>query len=226
MAESGREIVKKAGGVIFDLDGTLIDSMGIWKEIDVSFLAEYGYEVPDDLHEAIEGMSFTETAVYFKERFSLPLSLDEIKRIWTGMAYDKYVHEISLKPGVEVFLPYLERCGCRMAIASSNSRTLIEAILGAHGIDRYFSAIVTGCDVKAGKPAPDVYLEAAKKLGIPAADCVVFEDIPAGIQAGKSAGMHVFAVEDSFSEPLKEKKLAMSDGWISDYRELIAEEKQ
>ena len=81
--------------------------------------------------------------------------------------------------------------------------------------------LMTSCDVKAGKPAPDVYLEAAKLLNLNPCDCVVFEDIPAGIMAGKAAGMTVFAVEDEFSEPLREKKLALADGWVRDYTDFI-----
>ena len=72
---------KKA--VLFDLDGTLVDSMWMWEAIDIEFLGAYGYECPDDIQRAIEGMSFSETAVYFKERFDLPLSLEEIKAVWT-----------------------------------------------------------------------------------------------------------------------------------------------
>ena len=95
---------KKA--MLFDLDGTLVDSMWMWEAIDIEFLGAYGYECPDDIQRAIEGMSFSETAVYFKERFDLPLSLDEIKAVWTRMSIDKYRHEVPLKPGVLEFLKY------------------------------------------------------------------------------------------------------------------------
>lgn len=179
------------------------------------------YDVPDDLHDEIEGMSFTETAAYFKKRFCLKETVDEIKDCWNQMAYEKYCHEVALKPGAVPFLSYLHKNGCKIAIASSNSRKLIQAVLESHGIASYFEAIVTSCDVKAGKPAPDVYLEAAKLLNLNPCDCVVFEDIPAGIMAGKAAGMTVFAVEDEFSEPLREKKLALADGWVRDYTDFI-----
>lgn len=217
----GKLIVKNAKGVIFDLDGTLVDSMSVWKEIDVIFLAQHGFDVPKDLHSAIEGMSFTETAEYFKKRFCLSQSVDEIKDCWNQMAYEKYCNEIKLKPGVAEFLSYIRKLGCKIAIASSNSRTLIQAVLEFHKIASYFDAIVTSCDVQAGKPAPDVYLKAAELLQLDPKMCIVFEDIPAGIMAGKAAGMKVFAVEDEFSEPLREKKLELSDGWVSDYNELI-----
>lgn len=217
----GKMIVKNAKGIIFDLDGTLIDSMGVWSEIDEIFLAQHGYDVPKDLRDEIEGMSFTETAEYFKKRFMLPQSIEEIKDCWNQMAYEKYCNEIELKPGAAAFLSYVHKLGCKIAIASSNSHTLIHAVLESHGIAPYFSVIVTSCDVKAGKPAPDVYLKAAELLEVAPSDCVVFEDIPAGIMAGKAAGMKVFAVEDEFSEPLKEKKLALADGWVSDYAQMI-----
>ena len=109
-------------GVIFDLDGTLVDSMWMWKQIDVEFLGRYGLEVPKDLERVIEGMSFSETAVYFKERFQLPMTLDEIKSTWNQMALDKYSNEVKLKPGADEFLQYLSQNGVAMGIATSNSR--------------------------------------------------------------------------------------------------------
>ena len=82
--------------VIFDLDGTLVDSMWMWETIDIEFLGKYGYSCPPELQKTIEGMGFTETAVYFKERFSLPLSIEEIKQIWTEMSIDKYRNEVDI----------------------------------------------------------------------------------------------------------------------------------
>ena len=116
--------------VIFDLDGTLVDSMWMWKDIDIEFLARYGYECPEDLQKAIEGMSFSETAVYFKERFALPIELDEIKRIWTEMSIDKYRNEVPLKPGAGEFLHRLKERGVALGIATSNGRDMVDAVLG------------------------------------------------------------------------------------------------
>lgn len=82
--------------VIFDLDGTLVDSMWMWEDIDIEYLGRYGLSCPEDLQKAIEGMSFTETAVYFKERFGLPDSIEEIKEAWIAMSLEKYEKEVPL----------------------------------------------------------------------------------------------------------------------------------
>lgn len=209
---------------LFDLDGTLVDSMWIWKSIDIEYLGRFGLELPEDLGSSIEGMSFSETAVYFKERFSIPDSLEEIKADWNRMTWQKYTQEVPLKPGIREFLTLHRDRGVKMAVATSNSRELAEAVLAAHGLMDYFDAIVTGCEVAHGKPWPDIYLEAAKKLGVNAGECLVFEDIVAGIQAGKSAGMQVAAVEDEYSLYQSKEKREMADYYISDYHLLLDKE--
>ncbi len=216
-----KEKMGEIRAVLFDLDGTLIDSMWIWEQIDDEFLGEYGLLVPEDLHNEIEGMSFSETAVYFRNRFDLPLSLEEIKHIWNTMAMDKYLNVVPLKPGVLEFLEWLKARGIPSGIATSNSRELVDGVLSARGIEEYFSCVATGCEVNAGKPAPDIYLHVAKVLSVPPSACMVFEDIPAGICAGKNAGMTVTAVEDDFSAALWEEKKRLADYYITDYRELI-----
>ncbi len=216
-----REKMKEMEAVIFDLDGTLVDSMWIWDPIDVEFLGEYGHQVPPDLHEAIEGMSFTETAAYFKERFSIPLTLEEMKNRWNEMAMNKYLRQVPLKEGAAEFLKQLRDRGVQAGIATSNSRQLVESVLQARGIGEYFSSVVTGCEVKAGKPAPDIYLRAAENLGVSPKACMVFEDVPAGIRAGKRAGMTVTAVADACSAGVMEEKKRLADYYIEDYRALL-----
>ena len=210
---------KKA--MLFDLDGTLVDSMWMWEAIDIEFLGAYGYECPDDIQRAIEGMSFSETAVYFKERFDLPLSLDEIKAVWTRMSIDKYRHEVPLKPGVLEFLKYCKENGIRTGIGTSNGSEIVDAVLTSLKVKEYFDAVVTACEVAHGKPEPDIYLEVARRLQVAPEDCLVFEDVPAGILAGKRAGMTVLAVEDDFSRELSGEKKALADGYICDYSELL-----
>lgn len=204
--------------VIFDLDGSLVDSMWMWREIDIEYLGGFGIPLPEDLQLSIEGMSFWETAVYFKKRFAIPHSVEEIGECWNKMAWDKYMHEVPLKPGADSFLKYCKEKGIRLGIATSNSRVLVENVLNAHGIAEYFSCIMTGTDVKKGKPAPDIYLAAADGLFVAPSRCLVFEDILPGIQAGKNAGMEVCAVEDAYSARDRERKKALADYYIEDYR--------
>lgn len=206
--------------VIFDLDGTLVDSMGLWRDIDIEFLGARGIAYKDDLQEKIEGMSFTETAVFCKSYYKLKESVEELKEIWNRMAEDKYRHEVQLKPGVLEFLIELKKRGIKMGIATSNSKELIAAVNEAYHFDRYISCIVTSCSVNKGKPAPDVYLEAARLLGVSPKECLVFEDIVKGIEAGKNAGMRVCAVEDSFSAGQRERKKEISDYYIESYDEV------
>lgn len=209
--------------VIFDLDGSMVDSMWIWRDIDIEYLGKFGISLPENLQACIEGMSFGETAAYFKERFKLPDSLDEIKADWNCMARDKYANEVPVKEGVKELLDYCKENGIKAGIATSNSRELVETLVGAHRFGAYFDCIMTACDVSKGKPAPDIYLAVARELGVSPENCLVFEDIIPGIQAGLSAGMKVCAVYDRYSEHQDEEKRRMADYYTYHFTELIEE---
>ena len=209
---------KKA--VIFDMDGSLVDSMWVWKDIDIEYLGRFGLTIPDDLQKCIEGMSFTETAEYFKKRFSLEDSVDEIKSAWNAMAWEKYRTRVMLKPGAHEFLDYCRAHGIKLGIATSNSRQIVDMVLAERGVTDYFSCIMTSCEAKKGKPAPDIYLLTAQQLSVKPEQCLVFEDIVFGIQAGKSAGMQVCAVDDEYSIYQREEKKALADYYIQDFTEI------
>lgn len=218
------KLLHRKQAVIFDLDGTLVDSMWMWKAIDMEYLGRFGYGCPEDLQKSIEGMSFTETAVYFKERFMLEDSIEQIKKDWTDMSIDKYRHEVPLKPGAKAFLEYAASLNLPMGIATSNSREIVDVVLNALGIEQFFCNITTGCEVSQGKPAPDVYLKAAMHLNASPKACLVFEDVPAGICAGKAAGMTVVAVEDEFSRKMREEKISLADYFVEDFYALLPKE--
>ena len=213
--------LRDADAVLFDLDGTLVDSMWMWKEIDIEYLGRFGYTCPPDLQKIIEGMSISETAEYFKSRFQITDSIDEIKAAWIQMSIEKYRNEVPLKPGALRLLQYLERTGKKAGIATSNGRDMVDAVLESLQIRPCFQVIATACEVAAGKPAPDIYLEVARRLQTDPSRCMVFEDVPAGILAGKRAGMRVCAVEDAFSTGMREEKMELADFYIDDYNELF-----
>jgi len=212
---------KEKKAVIFDLDGTLIDSMGMWKEIDIEYLGRFNVPLPETLQKDISGMSFTETAHYFKNTFHIPDSIEEIKAAWNEMAMYKYTHTVPLKPGALEFLKVLKENGIKTGIATSNSVELVRAVLKSLSVEEYFDEIHTSCEVPKGKPSPDIYLLVASCLQVEPKDCLVFEDIEEGILAGKRAGMEVCAVEDEFSKQMEQEKRELSDYYIMDYYEIL-----
>lgn len=213
--------------VIFDMDGTLVNSMWMWKEIDIEYLKRYGITTPQNpkqleiIQKEIEGMSFTETAIYFKERFAITDSLEKIKQDWNQMAYEIYCTKVPYKKGALKFLEHCKANGKKLGVATSNSRELVDAVGKVLHFDQYFDCIMTSCEAKRGKPAPDVYLAVAERLGVEPSRCLVFEDLPAGIKAGNAAGMTVIAIEDDYSKDMKQEKTELAEYFINDYEELI-----
>lgn len=214
-------MLKQTEAVLFDLDGTLVDSMWMWKQIDIEYLGSLGYELPPTLQKTIEGMSFSETAVYFKEQFHIKESLDDIKQIWTDMAIDKYSHEVNYKPGALNFLQELRRRGIKTGICTSNGKDLVDAVMNSLKMESYFDCVMTACEVKRGKPAPDIYLAVAAKLCVAPSNCLVFEDIPKGIQSGINANMRVCAIEDASSLDQKDKIRSLAHYYIHSFDQVL-----
>ena len=207
--------------VIFDMDGTLIDSMWIWPSIDEDFFKKYNLVEPQNFHEDIEGMSYTEVVHFFLEVFpTLTQTPQQIMDEWTEMAHERYINQAPLKEGVYEFILEMKRQGKKIGIATSNGRTLVEDTLKALGVTEYFDVVRTACEAGKGKPAPDVYLLVAEEMGISPKHCLVFEDVPMGILAGKNAGMKVCAVDDEFSRIQEEKKKSLADYYIYGYDDI------
>lgn len=213
-------MIKDIEAVIFDLDGTLVDSMWIWKQIDIDYLEKRGIELPEDLQKTIEGMSFTETAQYFKNRFQLTEDIDEIKKEWMEMAEDFYANHIPLKEGVGTFLSTLRRMNIKMGIGTSNAKDLARRVIERHNILPFFHSIRTSCEVKKGKPHPDIFLKVAEDLNAKPEACLVFEDTYAGVLAAKRAGMKVIAIADASSLEYKEEICSLADGYIESFEEI------
>lgn len=214
-------MLKDKKAVIFDLDGSLVDSMWIWPLVDVQYMKKYNLTEPSNFQKDIEGMSYTETAQYFLDTFpTLNCTLDDVRQEWMDMTLELYRTQVELKPGAREFLACMKEHGVLLGIATSNARELVDAVIGALGIEQYFTSIRTSCEVAAGKPAPDVYLKVAEDLQVEPKDCLVFEDVLNGIRAGKNAGMEVCAVDDLLSKPEEAKKKLLADYFIHDYFEI------
>ena len=208
-------------GVIFDLDGTLVDSMWIWSQIDIEYLKIKGHSLPDDLRNEITHLSFYQTAIYFKNRFNIDDSIDDILNAWHKMAFDHYANNVKLKAGVKDFLIYLKSQKIKIALATSNSLPLLEVCLKNNNIYDYFDSITITDEVAKGKDCPDIYLLAAKKLNINPKNCLVFEDILSAIKSAKAANMKVIAVKDDECLDSKEKILKYADKYIESFLELL-----
>ncbi len=214
-------MLQEIEAVIFDLDGTLVDSMWVWKSLDDIYIEKYNIKKPDDFHYVMEGMSYTEVAQYFKDEFHLPMTVDEIKQDWLDMTLEMYRDQVQLKHGVAEFLAHLQENGIKLGVATSSSRVLVDAVLAGRGIREYFGSVCTACEVNAGKPEPDVYLKVAKDLEVDPGKCLVFEDVAKGIMAGKNAGMKVSAVEDKGNVTQREHLRTLADYYIRTFIDVL-----
>lgn len=222
VTKKGNEILKGIEAVIFDLDGTLVDSMWVWGAIDEEDFKRHGHPVPEGLQASISGMSFTETAEYIKRTYPFfTETVEELKSNWSRMAEEAYKTRVMLKPGAYKFLEYIKQQGIRTGVASSNFIGLVETVLDARGVREMFDSVHTSCEVAHGKPEPDIYLLVADELGVKPEHCLVFEDILEGIQAGRRAGMRTCAIADTASAAIWEEKCKLADYGILDYTELI-----
>ena len=215
--------LRKPRGAVFDMDGTILDSMGMWQDIDRRYLARFGKEAPADLQRRIEGFSVPETARYFKETFGIPDSTEKIIADWNEMAREEYLYVLQLKPGAEAYLRSLHGRGVQLGIATTNYRDLTEACLRRLGILDLFDAVVTSAEIEKGKPDPEIFLKAAQVMGLSPGDCVVFEDLPAGLLAGKRAGMKTVAVYDPAAAAVDARKRAMADAYAASWEEWMKE---
>lgn len=204
--------------IIFDLDGTLIDSMQLWRQVDVEFLTKRGIDVPADLFDSIPGGNgFTQTALYFKERFGLDDSVESIMDEWTYMVEQHYSSDVILKEGVYELLQAIRKSDILMGLATSNSLHLARTVLQANGILSWFSALSTGDMQLRGKPYPDIFLNCARMLEVEPEACLAIEDTLTGVQAAKAAGMRTFAIFDEDSIPFWEQIKKVADLAFEDY---------
>ena len=206
---------------IFDLDGTLVDSIGVWRTADIEFMARRGLDLPDDFYEAISHMNLDQASEYIVSSLGLPDTPKEVEREFLDIIISEYAERIDMLPGAAEFLRKLKTAGVKLAIATASQEELYLPCLERHGVYRLFDCIVTTAEVRRTKGYPDIYLLAAKRLGADPNRCVVFEDIYLGAVGAKAAGMTCVGVREEHSRADWERLGEVADKVISDFREIL-----
>lgn len=203
---------------IFDLDGTLLDSTGLWSRIDREFLARRGIRPDAACLATLAGLTtFEEAAEYTITRFHLADTVPALLREWNDMAACAYAHAVTMKRGAQKYLETLKAGGIKTAIATASPPVLYEGALRNLDLERYFDAICSTAETGEGKNTPAIFHLAAGKLKVAAEHCVVFEDSLAAIQSAKAAGMKVIAVLDDASKDTWDRIRRIADSTIRDF---------
>ena len=183
-------------GAIFDLDGTLLDSMFIWDTIGEEYLRSLGKEPHEDLKETFMTLTLEEAAEYYREHYGVTLSVKEIVDGVNAMVEQTYRTKVTLKPGISEYLAWLKENGVRMCVATVTDRYLVEETLERLGVRHYFSEIFTCAEVGFGKDKPIIYQKALEHLGTEKSDTYVFEDLPFALNTAKTDGFPTVGVYD------------------------------
>ena len=207
---------------IFDMDGTLLDSMPIWKGLGASMLRQLGIEPAPELEEKLKTLSLRDGVAYCKDYYQLPQTVDQL----VGMVFDKihdfYCEKVQPKPGVEKFLSLLKMEGVWMYVATATDRPLAEAALRHAGIDHYFRGLITVAEVGVGKrDSAEIYERAMRRLQSNKKDTVVFEDAFHAIRTAKAAGFRVAAVYDASEEANQPAIREIADYYIRSFEEMF-----
>lgn len=202
---------------IFDLDGTLLDSMGVWTQIDIDFLGKRGIPVTDEYVKAVTSMGFQEAAAYTIRRYDLAQTPEEIMGEWKRMCRTAYGHSVPLKPCAKETLLRLKQSGIKLGVATALSPDLFVPALERNGVYGWFDAFASLEEVQRGKGFPDIYLLAAQRLKVEPPRCMVFEDILAGILGAQAGGFHTYGVYDESSAHDWEKICAAADRTLTSF---------
>ncbi len=202
-------------GAIFDVDGTLLDSMSIWDTIGSDYLRSIGYEPRERLNEVFKNMSLLQAAEYYRREYGVTRSIGEIMDGVNAMLERFYRYEAPLKPGAAELLERLRQAGVRLCVATATDRYLVEAALERCGVLAWFDKIFTCNEVGRGKDEPTIFEAALRFLGTPKAQTVVFDDALYAVRTAKGAGFPVAAVYDAH-EPDQAELQALADVYLED----------
>lgn len=204
---------------IFDLDGTLLNSMEVWEHIDISFLEKRSLPVPTNYVTEICARSFEEAAQYTIDLFDLPESIDDIISEWNEMAAYEYANTVKLNPRAYDYLLQLKSQGIKLAVATGLPEKLFIPCLANNEVLELFDALCSTDEVIRGKEYPDVFLLASQRLGTPPSRCIVFDDVLPAIKSAKQTGMLVCGIYDKYSAHNRAEIERIADAYIFSFKE-------
>ncbi len=205
---------------IFDFDGTIALSGAVWHEVDVAFFARRGLPLEPDVPGKLAALGFEEGADYLIDRYGLEETPQAIMAEWDGLAGELYQTMVELRPGVETYVARLRRAGIGVALATTNHRDVIERLAPRIDVAEVFDEVVYAIEVGAPKSEPDVFLEAARRLGAEPGRTVVFEDIPIALATARRAGFATVGVASGDPTQDVAEVRAESDLLIEDWTDL------
>ena len=208
-------------GTIFDVDGTLLDSMHIWGELGKRYLSSVGIEAKPGLAKILFPMSLHESSEYLKNEYNLPDSVEQITEDTIKILSDFYRYEAAPKPGALAFVKKMQSRNIPMAITTSGDRRILDAALERLGVSDCFTTILTCSDLKTTKREPAIYLRAAELLGTKPEETAVFEDVLHAIKAARSAGFITYAVEDISSMQDRKEIKRTADFSLQDFSDPV-----
>ncbi|WP_304509223.1 HAD family hydrolase [Anaerotignum sp.] len=207
--------------IIFDLDGTLIDSMPVWKNTGRNFLQSHGFDIPENLHTVVKSQTIGQTAEYFRNDLGVTHSSEEIINEIIQYVEEAYKNTIPLKPYVREFLDKEFEKGTKMCVLTASESSYIHPALERLDLLKYFQFILTCTETGYYKTEPEVFHIAMKKLGGNVENTIVFEDALYAVQGAKKGGFTVYAVADPITEADSNSIRSVADKYIKSYKELL-----
>lgn len=206
---------------IFDMDGTLIDSNGIWKDVDTAFLAKRSLSYTKEFYEGVAHTIFPLAAKFTKEFCHLPESEEAIMAEWMDMAGDLYGTSVPVKPGVRAYLDKLRAAGERLIVVTSAVPVHCRTALTHLGLMPYFERIIFAHDLHLEKKDPQLWRLTAEMMGVVPEDCTLYDDSVEACRGAKAAGMHAVGVYDPYFAGTEPEMQAVCDRYIRSFEELI-----
>ena len=206
---------------LFDFDGTLVDSNGVWEQVDLAFLGRHGLTPTREYSDRVGHSIFPIAAQFTKDYYHLDMSAEEIMAEWLDMARAAYTQLVPVKPGAAEFLDQCAAKGEPMALVTACVPELCRAALERHGMERYFSGVIFVQELGIEKREPEAFLRSAALLGVEPGDCTMYEDSPGACAAAKAAGMTVVGVFDPFYAIYEGEMRKLCHRYIGSFKELL-----